>query len=92
MLSHERSLMNRRKLRATLLVLLPVLLSALASIWLTTQHMQTSLNRQGEHFGNSVADQLSQSLTDYLVNEDILSLNVVLNKLVVQGNFDFASI
>lgn len=84
--------MNRRKLRATLLVLLPVLLSALASIWLTTQHMQTSLNHQGEHFGNSVADQLSQSLTDYLVNEDILSLNVVLNQLVAQGNFDFASI
>jgi uncharacterized membrane protein affecting hemolysin expression len=84
--------MNRRKSRATLLVLLPVLLSALASIWLTTQHMQTSLDRQGQHFGNSVADQLSQSLKDYLVNEDILSLNVVLNKLVAQGNFDFASI
>jgi uncharacterized membrane protein affecting hemolysin expression len=84
--------MNRRKSRATLLVLLPVLLSALASIWLTTQHMQTSLDRQGQHFGNSVADQLSQSLKDYLVNEDILSLNVVLNQLVAQGNFDFASI
>jgi len=84
--------MNRRKSRATLLVLLPVLLSALASIWLTTQHMQASLNRQGQHFGNSVADQLSQSLTDYLVNEDILSLNVVLNQLVAKGNFDFASI
>jgi uncharacterized membrane protein affecting hemolysin expression len=84
--------MNRRKLRATLVVLLPILLSALASIWLTTQHMQTSLNRQGQHFGNAVADQLSLSLTDYLVNEDILSLNVVLNQLMAQGNFDFASI
>jgi uncharacterized membrane protein affecting hemolysin expression len=84
--------MNRRKPRAILLVLMPVLLSALASIWLTTQHMQTSLDSQGQHYGNSVADQLSQSLTDYLVNEDILSLNVVLNQLVAQGNFDFASI
>jgi len=84
--------MNSRKSRATLLALLPVLLSALASIWLTTQHMQTSLDRQGQHFGNSVADQLSLSLKDYLVNEDILSLNVVLNQLVAQGNFDFASI
>jgi len=54
--------------------------------------MQTSLDRQGQHFGNSVADQLSQSVKDYLVNEDILSLNVVLNQLVAQGNFDFASI
>jgi len=84
--------MNRRKSRATLLALVPVLLSALASIWLTTQHMQTSLDRQGQYFGDSVADQLSQSLTDYLVNEDILSLNVVLNRLVGQGNFDFASV
>jgi uncharacterized membrane protein affecting hemolysin expression len=84
--------MYRRKIRALCLVLLPIVLSGVVCIWITTTHVSNQLDNQGQHFGDAIADQLSLSLTDYLVNEDILSLNVVLTDLVARGNFDFASI
>jgi len=79
-------------MKATFLALVPILISGLASVLFTYNHVSVELNRLGQHFGDSIADQLSLSVTDYLVNEDILSLNVVLADLVDRGDFDFASI
>ena len=84
--------MYRRKLRASLLVLVPIFISGLASVVFHYQHVNVELNQKGQHFGASIADQLSLSVTDYLVNEDILSLNVVLTQLLARGHFDFASV
>ncbi|MEJ6592172.1 MAG: hypothetical protein QNL99_09360 [SAR86 cluster bacterium] len=84
--------MYRRKLRTIFLVLMPIFISGLASVLFSYNHVNVELNQKGQHFGNAIAEQLSLSVTDYLVNEDILSLNVVLNDLVAQDNFDFASI
>ena len=84
--------MYRRKLRTIFLVLVPIFISGLASVLFSYNHVNVELNQKGQHFGNAIAEQLSLSVTDYLVNEDILSLNVVLNDLVAGGTFDFASI
>ena len=84
--------MYRRQIRALCLVLLPVILSGAACIWITATHVSSQLDDQRQHFGDAIADQLALSLTDYLVNVDILSLNVVLTDLVARGNFAFASI
>ena len=84
--------MYRRKLRASLLVLVPIFISGLASVVFHYQHVNVELNQKVQHFGASIADQLSLSVTDYFVNEDILSLNVVLTQLLARGHFDFASV
>ena len=64
------------------MVLVPILISGLASVLFSYNHVNVELHQKGQHFGNSIAEQLSLSVTDHLVNEDILSLNVVLNDLV----------
>lgn len=82
---------KRFALRLSLIVAIPVLLGGLVFTWLVTDHGHTRLKEQGELIGQAIADQLAISLADHLVNEDLLSLNVVLSELRVRGNFDFAS-
>ena len=59
------------------MVLVPIFISGLASVLFSYNHVNVELHQKGQHFGNAIAEQLSLSVTDYLVNEDILSLNVV---------------
>ncbi|MCB1644150.1 MAG: hypothetical protein KDI36_01790 [Pseudomonadales bacterium] len=74
------------------MVLLPVVLSALVSTGLITSYAQTQLERQATEMGEAVAAQLATSLATYLVNNDVLSLNVVLTDLVGQGHFSQVSV
>jgi hypothetical protein len=64
----------------------------LLSTWLITSFSQGQLASQSRHYGQAIADQLAINSIDYLVSNDILSLNVVLDDLLTRNNFSFAAI
>lgn len=70
----------------------PLILSALLSIWLIVSFTEDQLASQSRHYGQGIADQLATLSADYLISNDILSLNVVLNELLARNNFHFAAI
>jgi len=80
------------KYRIILAVLTPLVASALLSTWLITSFSHGQLASQSRHYGQAIADQLAINCTDYLVSNDILSLNVVLDDLLTRNNFNFAAI
>ena len=79
------------KYRIILAVLIPLVASALLSTWLITSFSHGQLTSQSRHYGQAIADQLAINATDYLVSNDILSLNVVLDDLLTRNNFNFAA-
>ena len=86
--------MNSRtvRLRIILAVLTPLILSAIASTWLISSFSRYQLDEQASQFGQAIADQLAITSVYYLVSNDVLSLNVVLDQLLVRHNFDFAAV
>ena len=80
------------KFRIILAVLIPLVVSALLSTWLITSFSQRQLASQSRHYGQAIADQLAINAIDYLVSNDILSLNVMLDDLLTRNNFSFAAI
>lgn len=83
---------KRFAVRLSLMVVVPLLIGGFLFTWLLANHEHARSKEQGELIGQAIADQLAISLADHLVNEDALSLNVVLSELLVRGNFDFASV
>tara|TARA_B100002003_G_scaffold222346_1_gene226088 strand:+ start:17002 stop:18024 length:1023 start_codon:yes stop_codon:yes gene_type:complete len=73
-------------------VLTPLILSAIASTWMISTFSRNLLEEQSRQFGQAIADQLANTSIDYLVSNDVLSLNVVLDELLARHNFDFAAI
>lgn len=75
------------RLRLLLLIALPSAISSTASVffffWLTAD----SLSRQNDSYGKLVAAQLAVSSADYLLKNDLLSLNVVLTELLEKHRF-----
>lgn len=86
--------MNSRTIRVRIIiaVLTPLLLSALASTWLISTFSRYQLEEQADQFGQAIADQLANTSIYYLVSNDVLSLNVVLDQLLARHNFDFAAV
>jgi len=80
------------KFRIILVVLTPLIASALLSTWLISGFSHHQLTSQSNHYGQAIADQLAITSIDYLVSDDILSLNVVLDDLLARHNFNFAAI
>lgn len=78
--------------RIIALVLAPLILSAVISTWLVTNFTQNQLNAQSQQFGQAITDQLATTAIDYLVSNDLLSLNVVLDDLLANESFEFAAI
>lgn len=72
--------------------MLPGLVSLCLSLFLVTNFIHSELNEQREHFTRAIVSQLTASTADYLVTEDLLGLNVVLNTLVFQKDLSFASV
>lgn len=72
--------------------MLPGVASLCLSLFLVTNFVHSELNEQREHFTRAIVSQLTASTADYLVTEDLLGLNVVLNTLVSQGDLSFASV
>jgi hypothetical protein len=73
-------------------ILVPILGSAVVTTWVATTAVHRQLEERTRLFGNAMADQLALTVTDQLVQKDLLSLNVVLNDLTAKGDFSFASV
>ncbi len=78
--------------RIILAVLVPLLIMAVASSWFTWTIANRQLQEQSGRFGQAIADQLAVTSVDYLVSDDVLSLNVLLDDLMARGNFEFAAV
>jgi len=76
----------------TLLITIPLILSISLSTVLLSDLLLNDLDSQADRFGQSSADLLAVSCDEYLLNNDLLSLNVLLSKLVSNGYFKHASI
>ncbi|MDG2071317.1 MAG: hypothetical protein P8J55_06225 [Pseudomonadales bacterium] len=74
------------RVRTIVVTLLPAFIISLMVTWLTLGQANSTLLREGSRFGNTIADQLAITATDYLVNQDALSLNIMLRNLLNQGD------
>lgn len=80
------------RIKLLLVILLPILVgSALvtATVWLGARE---ALDERTRHFGNAIVDQLAVTVTDPLLQGDVLSLNVMLNELEKRGDVSFATV
>ena len=86
--------MNSRAIRSRVIlaIAIPWIISAIASTWLIASYTKSQLFDQANQFGQAIADQLANTSIDYLVSNDVLSLNVILDELYNRNNFDFAAI
>ena len=80
------------RLRTILVTLIPALIISTLVTWFVSVITQSTLNRESQRFGNTIADQLAITSADYIVNQDALSLNITLRDLSSQGEFKFAAI
>ncbi len=83
---------RRARLRAIAVVLSPVVIIGVLLTWLLASSAEHNLRQQSLRFGNSIAAQLAITTSDYLVNRDALSLNIMLRDLLDDGNFGFAAV
>lgn len=80
------------KIRLTVLCILPVILSCVLTSLIVYQLSVQETSRQNTHFARVFTSHLAMSSAQYLVNEDLLGINVVLNQMHKDKLFDFASI
>lgn len=83
---------SKAKFRTLLFLLSPLLLSALLSSFLIVNIASQELQSQANRFGQGVTDHLAVSVSDHLIANDRLSLNVLLAELMKKDNFDYASV
>ena len=80
----------RQKLSAasiTLTAFVTVMALTMATVWFTvTTSLSDYLNQQTEVLGNSLATQAAFNATQSILTNDLLSLNVLLNRLVINEN------
>jgi len=86
--------MNSRTIRYRIIlaIAVPWMISAIASTWLVAAYSRDQLSDQANQFGQAIADQLANTAIDYLVSNDVLSLNVILDELYNRNNFEFAAV
>ncbi|MFN3235945.1 MAG: hypothetical protein ACE37D_02680 [Pseudomonadales bacterium] len=80
------------KFRLTVLCLIPVLLSGAISATLLFQQSQQHISSQNSHFARVFTSYLAMTATQFLINDDLLGINVVLNQMHKDDMFDFASV
>lgn len=80
------------RIRTIVATLLPAFVICALVTCLTLRGANSTLVREASRFGNSIADQLAITSTDYLVNQDALSLNVMLRNLLNQGDFTHVAV
>jgi len=85
-------LAQRSNFRGLTLILLPLIMSACLSIYLVRSYTTSVLTQQADQFGQAVTEHMANSVADHLVNDDRLSLNVLLTDLLAKENFDTASV
>lgn len=80
------------RIRAILILVFPTLLICAAVTAYAAATAATGLARAEVDFGEAIVDQLALTTVDYLVNEDVLSLNIMMRDLLAKGYFNFAAI
>ncbi len=80
------------RIRAILILVIPTLLICAAVTAYAAATAATGLARSEADFGQAIVDQLALTTVDYLVNEDVLSLNIMMRDLLAKGYFNFAAI
>lgn len=83
---------NTLRQRIIILALAPLLMSLALSAYLTASVTRTQLDDQVERFGRLMAHQLANASVDFLSNNDLLSLNVMLDQLTSEHRLDFGAI
>ena len=79
-------------IRTIIVTLTPALVLSVFMTWFLSSYLHTRLVGEANRFGNTIADQLVITATDSLVNQDVLSLNIMLRDLLAQDNFEFAAV
>lgn len=80
------------RFKILLVILLPIIVSGMVTSAITLRTASEAVEARSRYFGEAIANQLALSVTDQLVQEDLLSLNVTLNELLERGGFTFASV
>lgn len=80
------------RIKLLLLILLPILVGSTVVSGLVINYARAELDARALAFGNAIADQLVLTITDPLVRQDTLRLNVTLNNLLARNNFSVASV
>ncbi|MCB1692119.1 MAG: hypothetical protein KDI19_05095 [Pseudomonadales bacterium] len=84
--------MSGPKIKLLAVILLPVLVASVVLTSLVLVYSRQLLTERTLELGNAAADQLALTITDALVQQDALRLNVMLSNLLARGNFKFASV
>ncbi|HKI75182.1 MAG TPA: hypothetical protein VJ998_11075, partial [Pseudomonadales bacterium] len=80
------------KIRALCSILIPIILAGIVITYVAVSSTRHMLVERADQFGGAIADQLATSVSDQLVQRDLLGLNVTLGNLVTRGDFSFASV
>ncbi|MEX2327894.1 MAG: hypothetical protein WD558_09185, partial [Pseudomonadales bacterium] len=84
--------MSGPKVKTLALIVLPILISGIIITWVSAAQMRSELQTQTSRFGHAMVGQLATTITDPMVQRDVLSLNVILSDLLEKGDFAFASV
>ncbi|WP_133011895.1 AhpA/YtjB family protein [Marinomonas flavescens] len=88
--TNKLALFLKKKLTAsiiTITVFMTLMILTVSLIWFTmTQALGNYLNQQTDVLGSSLATQAAFNATQSILTNDLLSLNVLLNRLVVDDN------
>ena len=78
--------------RLLLLLVTPPLLAASLVYLATTYEFTRLFDRQQRFHGDAIADQTAELVTQYVVDGDMLSLNVMIRRLTDNEQLEFAAI
>lgn len=88
--THALTLLVKKRLTASIITIttfMSLMILAVCLLWFSmTQALGNYLNQQTEVLGSSLATQAAFNATQSILNNDLLSLNVLLNRLVVDDN------
>jgi class 3 adenylate cyclase len=78
--------------RLLLLITAPIVVGALLVAALSHQLVTTRLSEEATRMGESITDLMAVSIGEHLVNDDLLSVNVILAEMGKKGYFETASV
>ena len=88
----RKQMLRSPKLRLTILCCLPILVSCLVMAIAIPKYSTNKLIEQQNHASKVATSYLALTSAQYLVNKDLLGINVLLTRMQKDGMFDFASI
>ena len=83
---------RQAKFRVLLITCLPILCIGLILTTLLAGLMQQQLSQQSQKFGQTTTDQMASAVVDHLVNEDLLSLSLLVRNAILNNHCNFVSV